>query len=123
MFVVVSTLASLYGIMFGTIDSKIIPISREKTYRKDVHEYIYLLQPSKLIVCNDDDDRIHYFVHERGYLKRCLWTHATTQHEKTVLFIGMRDWYERITQCELNSSLQEVDDMEAWTSSSGLDDL
>jgi hypothetical protein len=108
---------------FGTLDSRVIPVPH-KTHRKHAQGYVYIVQPSQLIVgCEDDADHVHYFLHTEGKLQRCLWTRTKSKQEKADMFFGLRGWYERVTQVELTSSLKDVDDVDAWVTSSGLDDI
>ena len=106
------------ALTFGTLDTKIIPLSCP-TFRKDAKGFVYIFQPSKIIVCCDESCKLHYFMQNKDNITRCIWSTSMNQQSKSVVFKGMRSWYERVSQRDLMSCLKELDDIDAWDESEG----
>ena len=125
-----SVLAMTYGMLFATFASHtpppmsmrphvISPISNASiTYvLPDMHAFCTL-------VCCDDKNAMHYLLYTtENVLARCIWAQAddnthTSMHEKALLLMRARKWYEdkANTQLQLQwaPKMTDPEDSTAW---------
>lgn len=127
-FLLLFMLSTTQSLVFGTLETKIVPLSpRAKLLQRDsqgvTRGFIYLIKPSRVIVCCDNEDSVHYFMQSNDNLTRALWTSSVGQYAKIVIFKELREWYTGVTKEELCSTMTELDDAAAWVASEGLCDL
>ena len=115
-------------LIFGTLETKIVPLSPNARLlytgtQGHTRGFVYLVTPSRVLVCCDNECNIHYFMQSNDNLSRALWTAPVNQYEKGNIFKELREWYASVTKKDLCSTMIELDDKAAWEASEGPCDI
>ena len=74
---------------------------------------VHLINPHSFIVCNDDD-KLHYVVHNDSVVSFCSWAHDTKHSDKVSILKQLFRWYAVISDAPLSSSMTNADDTRVW---------
>ena len=114
------------ALTFGVLYQSLIPCAPVRTVRPQ--GLVQLLQPTHILVCCDDDCRVHYFLLKRSTLTRCVWSDDVVGLlDKTRILRGLREWHEDTTRrssaSTMFANMVDAEDLEAWDAADGLWDL
>lgn len=125
LFLVMIALAFSYGMLFATFAAhtpppKTIPPQVISPFANSTVRHILPNIPELCtLVCCDEEDTMHYLLYTKdNVLTRCVWddnTH-TSLHEKALVLMRARKWYEDTANAELQLAprMADLEDTTAW---------
>lgn len=122
-----------FGLLIATFPSNAPPPATRRPYellsKRDNSTKIFLAptgQFSTIAVC--DDNVIHYFLHRKHVLFKCMWDHkqALNTYDKALIMAEIRTRYTQLAKVALlispsTDSIQQ-EDVNAWTMSNCIND-